>query len=385
MNIVHIVPGRPKPETANGVLQSVYYLSIHQGVYGHKVDILSLRGKIKEESIQIASNVNVHFFERYKLRFFIDKYVTKYLEDHADSIDIVHFHSAYHPEYWTISRILKKLNISYVISPRGSYQKIANKRNFILKKIYKALFEISIIKNAEKIHALNNYEAVNMHEYGVPNSQIVIIPNGVDIEKINNIKQNISKAYSDEFVLVYCGRIDAYYKGLDVLVRAMKTLTNRGLKTKIHLRLVGPDWKNGKKDIEKLVNELSLQQNVTFYGAKYGLEKYELYSTSAAFILPSRTEGMPTSVLDAMAFGLPCILTPETNIDPKIMENGGCIFVKLSTESLADTIEKAMSDKHALQLIGLKGQEWVKKHYNYPEVASQHISVYKNLSAIRAL
>jgi len=379
MNILHIVIGRPKPETANGVLQSVYYLSVNQGAYGHKVDILSLRKKIKEDSIQIDRNVNVHFFERHKLRFFIDKYVTKYLEDYADSIDIVHFHSAYQPEYWMISKILNKFSIPYVVSPHGGYQKIANMRNFILKKLYKILFEMSIINNAKKIHALNIHEVVDMQEYGVPESKIITIPNGIEAERINDIRQDIVQTHTDDFVLVYCGRIDAYYKGLDILIESIQILIKKRLKTNIKLKLIGPDWKHGRVVIERLIHNMGLHDYVTFYGAKYGLEKYQLYSASSAFILTSRTEGMPTSVLEAMAFGLPCIVTPETNIDPRIMENGGCLFVELSAEDIANTIEGVMSDKEVLRSIGLKGKEWALEHYNYSKVADKHISVYEKL------
>jgi glycosyltransferase involved in cell wall biosynthesis len=166
---------------------------------------------------------------------------------------------------------------------------------------------------------------------------------------------------------------------LDILLRAVHFIIYKKHKTNIKLMLIGPDWKGGRKTLEKLVDDLGLHDHVVFYGAKYGLEKYQLYSMSSAFILTSRTEGMPTAVLEAMAFGLPCIVTPETNVDPRIMENGGCIFVGLSIEEIANSIEKAMSDKRRLELIGIKGKEWVYENYEYSKVAGQHIEQYREL------
>lgn len=379
MYIVHVVLGRPKPDTANGVLQSVYYLSVQQGKCGHNVHVLSLRGKKPEKSKEIAKNVNVHFFKCKKIRFAVDKQIVSFLSTHFDEIDIVHFHSAYQPEYWTITKILRKYEIPYVISPRGSYQRIANKRNFIVKKLYKTFFEMSIIKNARIIHALNAPEAAEMQDYGVLASKVCTIPNGVDVERITDIRKSIEQISPDQFTLAYCGRLDAYYKGLDILLRAVHCLIHKKKITNIRLMLIGPDWKHGRRTLEKLVDDLALHDCVVFCGAKFGLEKYQLYSMSSAFILTSRTEGMPTAVLEAMAFGLPCIVTPETNVDPQIMENGGCLFVDLSISDIVSILELAISDERALQLIGIKGKEWVLEHYNYSRVANQHIEMYENI------
>ena len=150
MKIVHIVLGRPKPETSNGVLKSVYNLSVYQGLKGHKVNVLSIRNKDAEKSIRVSENVRIHLYKRHRLRFILDSRIGDFISSNFQDIDIIHFHGGYHPEYWKISMILNKFNIPYFLSPRGGYQKIANKRNYILKKIYKKLFEMRVVNSAKK-------------------------------------------------------------------------------------------------------------------------------------------------------------------------------------------------------------------------------------------
>ena len=158
------------------------------------------------------------------------------------------------------------------------------------------------------------------------------------------------------------------------MVEALNILINLRKYKSVHLNLIGPDWKGGKSEIEKLVRDRGIEKNVTFYGAKFGKDKYKVYSESSVFILPSRTEGMPTSVLEAMAFSMPCIVTPETNVDKKILEFGGCFFITLSPEDIADAIEKFISDKSSLNEMGIKGREWVENNYTYSKVAELYVT-----------
>jgi glycosyltransferase involved in cell wall biosynthesis len=382
MNILHVVIGRPKPEASNGVLKSVYNLAVCQGQLGHKVNVLGIRAKGPDQSVKASKNHEIHLFQRRKARFLLDKNLEAYVHSNSKTIDVVHFHSAYHPEYWCLSKILSRYRIPYFVSPRGGYQKTANKRSFVAKIIYKALFEMPFVKRSERIHALNVQEANDVENYGVPASKIVTIPNGVDINDIRAVRKEVIAGCNEPkrngFALVYCGRIDAYYKGLDVLMDALRVLVHERNMDYVQLRIIGPDWKGGRETVEELALKYKITDNVLFFGEKYGKDKYSIYSTSDAFILPSRTEGMPTSVLEAMAFGLPCVVTPETNIDRKIMEVGGCVFVDLSAKSIVDAIENLMCNKDLLMEISSKGMEWVKNNYDYKKVVLQHLSQYES-------
>lgn len=381
MNILHVVIGRPKREASNGVLKSVYHLAVCQGLLGHSVNVVGIRAKGSERSVEVSKNHKLHLFKLNKLRFLLDKDLRAFIALNYKDVDVVHFHSGYHPEYWCLSRLLRLYGIPYFISPRGSYQKVASKRNYLLKKLYKALFEMPLIAGSKNVHALNVQEASDIESYGVANSKIVTIPNGVDVENILKIRKGFvedgRESQVGKFRLVYCGRIDIFYKGLDVLLDAIRLLVHERKQVGVQLRIIGPDWKGGKEAAETLVAKYKVSDNVMFLGAKYGKEKYALYASSNAFILPSRTEGMPTSVLEAMVFGLPCIVTPESNIDRAIMELGGCVFVELSTEEIADAVENFMANERALASVALTGQTWTKKNYNYMDIAEKHLVHYK--------
>ncbi len=380
MNILHIVIGRPKPEASNGVLKSVYQLSLGQSLLGHDVNVLSIRNKLAEKTEVINLKFKVHLFMRNKARFIVDNDLKIYLKDNAKYIDIVHFHSGYHPEYWVISRMVRKLNIAYVISPRGGYQQAANRRNFFVKKIYKSMFENNFIAGAASVHALNQQEASSIGDYGVSVTKIEIVPNGVDYSKIDEVSKSImlndTLVDGAGFTIVYCGRIDAYYKGLDLLVCAISKLIRDKSLSDIKLKIIGPDWKGGKKELEESIARFGVSRNVEFLGELYGVEKFIEYSKSDIFILPSRTEGMPTSVLEAMAFGIPCVVTMETNIDTEVIEAGGCIPIKLDSRDIADQIAPLLADPERLLECARIGKEWVKANYTNNKIVKMHLCNY---------
>lgn len=118
------------------------------------------------------------------------------------------------------------------------------------------------------------------------------------------------------FEVSYVGRIDYYGKGIDLLLDAIKMLREEGWSEKIRFSFFG-----GKYDeTPSLINEF--KPMAEWYGFVSGEDKSKAYNNAHVFILPSRSEGMPVSILEALSFGAPCIVTPETNMANVISENG---------------------------------------------------------------
>ena len=372
MKIVHIVFGRAKPESSNGVVKSVYYLAKYQTLLGHKTDILSIRSKPRMDSISYMANMTNHFFEKQYIRFVLDRKLLSYLNDNKGEIDIVHFHSAYQPEYWRISKQLNCWRINYIISPRGSYQKYANQKSYFKKRIYKYFIEKKIINNAKAVHALNRSEANEIIEYGVEPSKVFILPNGIDFsvlpegissKKRDNLPDNQEKR------IIYCGRIDVRAKGLDILIKSLSMLKKKSKSYNYRLTIMGPDWQNNSKQLQKLISQYNVNNEVDIIGPKYGIEKYKALAASDIFVLVSRSEGMPTSVLEAMSFGIPCVLTAETNIGKLAEDRGACVFVSLDPESLSDTLCSLLHNNSLLEVMGHNASKYVVETFNYNKIA----------------
>jgi glycosyltransferase involved in cell wall biosynthesis len=122
--------------------------------------------------------------------------------------------------------------------------------------------------------------------------------------------------------LVFVGTLEVLYKGLDVLLEALKILADRGIP--MHLDVVGDG--RCRPQLEALVNRLNLNQQIIFHGKVPHQEVSSILDGADLFVLPSRQEGLPRAMIEAMARALPCIgstaggipelLPPEDMVPP---------------------------------------------------------------------
>ena len=90
--------------------------------------------------------------------------------------------------------------------------------------------------------------------------------------------------------------------------------------------------------MKTLVKNLNLENNIIFHGSAFGIEKEQFYIKADAYILPSHSEGLPMTVLEAWSYSLPAIITPECNI-PEGFENNAAISIAPDTRDACSTAD----------------------------------------------
>ena len=118
--------------------------------------------------------------------------------------------------------------------------------------------------------------------------------------------------------------------------------------------------------------------DVVFFGSAFGEEKEALLRSAEAFILPSFSEGLPMSVLEAWAYGLPVVMTPECNL-PEGFASGAALEIRNSVggfEGMRTLIEMTDQDRAAM---GLRGRRLVEERFTWPKVAAQMRRLYEEV------
>jgi glycosyltransferase involved in cell wall biosynthesis len=184
------------------------------------------------------------------------------------------------------------------------------------------------------------------------------IPNGIDEELLH-----FNAEEQDDYIL-FLSRIDTYTKGLDILLDAFVSVSDRfkGLK----LVLAGYEF-NCIDELLKRVPE-GLRERVSYAGFVLGEEKLRLLSRAKVFVLPSRHEAHPVSVLEALACGKAVIASdiPELRY---IEENGiGLNFRSGSSQDLAAKLSILLEDKVLREQLGDKGRRYASK-FLWDEIA----------------
>lgn len=294
--------------------------------------------------------------------------------------DILHSHGLWMYHGVAARVAAAKARIPLVISPHGMLDPWALRNSAWKKKIAGWLFENRNLRAAACIHALCESEYQSIRAYGL-NNPVCIIPNGVDLPNLQAGQRTPpwnSQIGADKNVMLFLGRIHPK-KGLANLIRAWGILKDRKLKELEQWRLVVAGWSQSghEEQLKRLAWEVGLTENVSFVGPLYDEAKDAALRAARAFVLPSFSEGLPVSVLEAWAYGLPVIMTRECNI-PEGFEAGAAIAIKPEVDSIEQGLKSLLSLSRAEQRsVGLNGRSLVETRFAWPQIAGQMIDVYK--------
>lgn len=277
-----------------------------------------------------VGGVDVFYFRNLSLsaakrNLFVTPSLILAVKNNIKSFDVVHIHGNRTTQSPILHYFLKKNSVPYVVQAHGGLSIIGGRR---LKQLYDLFFGHKLLKDASKVIALTTTEAQQYRSMGVPKEKIEVIPNGIDLTEYADLplkgcfkkKHGISE---DKKIILYLGRINRI-KGTDLLVEAYANLINK-LKCKVaRLVIVGPD-DGYLREIQALIKTLKIENDVLILKPLYGRDKLEAYVDADMYVLPSRYETFPMSVLEAAACRTPVILTENCEIAGYFNEKIGLI------------------------------------------------------------
>ena len=160
---------------------------------------------------------------------------------------------------------------------------------------------------AAVLHALCDEEAVSLARL-VPNVPICVIPNGIHLPELRDSGQLVRSGE----VLLFLGRIHPK-KGLEPLIEAWAQVPAAAQSGR---RLAIAGWDDGghQARLSAHARRLAIQDSVLFLGPTFGEAKERVLRSASAFILPSFSEGLPMSVLEAWSFAIPVVMTEECHL-----------------------------------------------------------------------
>ena len=311
---------------------------------------------------------------------------------------------------WAFLDWQKRTGKPAVVAPHGSLDAWALQNSKWKKRIAAAIFKDRQLRNATCFRALCSAEVDSIRAYGLK-QRIEIVPNGVALPEVLTTED--TERTEGKKRLLFLGRIHPK-KGLVGALRAWADIQNP--KSKIQnskqWQFVIAGWDQGghEGELKTLCSKLGLKtasrfshrgtgstegQNfklktlppeaegadVVFFGPAFGEEKEKLLQSAEAFILPSLSEGLPMSVLEAWAYGLPVVMTPECNLPDGFasqaaleIRNGG--MGNWSWEGLRSLLD--MSDSDRIEM-GRRGRRLVEEKFTWPKVAAQMKQLYEEI------
>ena len=144
-----------------------------------------------------------------------------------------------------------------------------------------------------------------------------------------------------------------------------------------HLLIAGWDDGGHEQGLKALASRLGVGDSVSFIGAQYGEKKEQVLRSADAFILPSFSEGLPMSVLEAWSYQLPVVMTGFCNI-PEGFETNAAIRIEPNSKSIADGLLMLVDlSNDDLESMGINGRNLVEQRFTWSRIADNMRWVYE--------
>lgn len=284
--------------------------------------------------------------------------------------DLIVFHEVYKPSYLKLYRQAKAAGIPYVIVPHGCLTKGAQRKKRLKKIAGNLLLFNYFIGNASAIQFLSETE-MSESDFG---KKKFIGTNGIPMPECQKLEFENSNVR-----LIFIGRLDAYHKGLDLMADAIHTVSGVLEAEKCTVDIYGPDKLGNSEKLRTMFETKKLENLVTVHGPVYGKEKENVLRNSDVFIQTSRFEGMPMGILEALAYGLPCIITRGTNLGDIVEQYDAGWVAETDSKSIAETMLKALSERESWEKKSRNAIRLIEENFRWDKVAENTAAEYQRI------
>jgi glycosyltransferase involved in cell wall biosynthesis len=258
----------------------------------------------------------------------------------------------------------------YVVHPEGMLEPWALRNARWKKRIAALLYENQHLREAACLRALCEAEALSFRAHGLSNP-ICVIPNGVDLPDLS--ESNAGSRSQNRKTLLYLGRLHRKKNVANLIHAWNQTFNSQACKSDTWILAIA-GWDQSGYETE--LRRIAAVPSIIFPGAQFGADKSKCYRTCDAFILPSLSEGLPMTVLEAWAYAKPVLMTPECNL-PEGFSADAALQVGPGPEEIAHglktIIEMSDNDRRAM---GARGRELVATKFSWPRIGEKMRAVY---------
>ncbi len=366
MKIIHLILGKANPDRMNGVNKVVYELATQQALHGYDIAVWGITADVRNNYGERIFDTQL--FRRARLPFGWPRGLAAALEALPTDV-VVHLHGGWIPVFATVGRELARRGIAFVLTAHGAYNRIAMQKSHLRKRLYFQLLERKLLRSAARVHCIGQSEMNGLAEI-CPEARMQLLPYGFEATaEARHLPDNPRCVFS------FVGRLDIHTKGLDLMVAAFRLLARYSGQWEWHITGDGGE----RAALEQRVQQAGIGRQVVFTGSKFGDEKEAVLASSDVFLHASRNEGLPASVLEAAAMGLPCLVTQATNVAADVVAYGAGLAVPDNdAEALAQALRTLLDAWHHNGLTAMQhnSRRMVLERFGWPNLLDGYREMY---------
>ena len=234
-------------------------------------------------------------------------------------------------------------------------------RTWFIRPLYK-----NIYRKADYIQAISNFLADRAKKLGAK-CPIQVVPNGVN--QITDYRFKIKD--NKEKTIITVSRLEKK-NGVDILIHAIKELQAK-------LLIVGGG--SMESELKKIAKDLGVEDKIEFIGNIPQEDVNGYLEKTDIFVRPSRSEGLGSAFLEAMAFGLPVIGTPVGGIPDFLKDNETGLFCKVDDpKDLSEKILQLVKDENLYKKLSMNGKKLVEEKYQWDGIAKKMEKIFQAIN-----
>ncbi|MBD2385318.1 glycosyltransferase [Cylindrospermum sp. FACHB-282] len=384
MKILHIIPSvasvRGGPSQA--VLETVKALR-NQGVDAEIAttndngnDLLDLPlGKLID-----YKQVPVQFFPRFSPKvnsireFAFSSQLTRWLWQNVSNYDLLHVHAIFSYASTAAMAIARFQNIPYIVRPLGQLSEWSLQQSAGKKQIYLHLIERTNLNHSRALHLTSQQEQQEVYRLAL-SAPSFVLPHGLSIPPpiphVRYLLRQHLNVPADEPVILFLSRLHPK-KGLEYLIPALGKLTHH----RFTFVLAGSGSQEYEAEIESLLISTGIRSRTHFAGFVAGETKNLFLQGSDLFALTSHAENFGLAVLEALAVGVPVLVSPGVALASVVQQHQLGYIAELDVLAIASAIEQYLSHPQETKEMSDRARQVVMENYTWDRVAQEMVVLY---------
>jgi glycosyltransferase involved in cell wall biosynthesis len=318
-------------------------------------------------------------FRLYKISFALARWVNR----NVRQFDLIHIHAVFSFSSLMTARAAQRYGIPYIVRPLGILNRwgMENRRP-LLKRLSFRTIELSILRKAAAIHYTTEAERIEAAEVHPDIRRLASFVIPVPVSVADNLKS--APPFSELFpqakgrrLILFLSRLDLK-KGIELLLKSFATLSQR--EPDVTLVIAGEGTPSYVETLRRLAADLKISQAVLWVGHLKGSQKGSALAAAAMFVLPSYSENFGIAAAEALAAGVPTILTDAVALSRDAAAADAALVIKPDQDALQAAMSRMLNDGELRHRLSVHGAAFAAELYSHRAVGAALARQYRQIS-----
>jgi glycosyltransferase involved in cell wall biosynthesis len=319
-----------------------------------------------------------YFYFRKNIDFYKFSWsLTRWLEKHVQEFDLLHIHALFSYASTGAAVVAKHKGIPYIIRPLGVLNEwgMRNRRH-VMKMASVRLIESRILRNATAIQ----YTTERERREAATSVPIVKDVRSAVISLPVETKQVSGERFFEKFptakgknIILFLSRIHQK-KGLELLLEAFRRV--RWNNPFAILVIAGDGAAEYVSILKRRAHDMHLEDDVVWAGFLEGDDKQAAFAAATVFVLPSFSENFGIAAAEALASGVPVVLTEQVGLSEEVQAAEAGVIVNSTSEAIAKAVAELLRDPSKRQRLAANGRQLASGRFSLQSVGSALAGLY---------